>query len=352
MGRLLKFPVNYRYGNETFSINASNVRTGAAVISDNDFTTSSTLKSFIFETHGDSATTRTTIDYIFIRCTGVDNYSISIPTGRGTGTGTSNRAIPSGQVINNIQYDLFEFGPLSATEVRLDLVGSTTRLYDVMLLENIFETQDNATNINISKVDRGSILRTNIKGNSIKVPGLSRSKWSADYTYYYDNTHNPSAEEVIRSFDENPNFTWVQDFSRWPSRCYAATLSGGLDISYLGGFFNQIQLSFSITRGITMSNEFEKVLEVKLNHVVSTVDKIEVKVDSIEKESAENHALIIERVTKLETQFESEIKKRTWLFIAIGGTAVFIIEKAGVWFVREVLPEVTKNAEALIGGIL
>ena len=245
--QLFKFPINYQYGRQTFSVSSGNVRSGAPALSDGSFETSSTAKQFIFETYGSSRSARSRITHVFIRASGLTNFSISVPSGHGSGTALTNKVIPADQTINNVQFDLVPVGPLSATEVMLSVSGTTTQVYQVMLLEEILEFESNFTNVNPSQVDRGASIRTNIRGASIKAPGLSgRPKWSIGYSAIFLPGHSPTADQVREAFNSNPNFVWSEDFDRLPANVYAATLSGGVSISYLGRLWTQQQLDFTI----------------------------------------------------------------------------------------------------------
>ena len=247
MSQFFKYPINYQYGRASYSVDASLVRTAADVIDDNDYRTSSSLQRFILETHGATRTTNSRITHIYVKAEGLTNYSVSIPTGRGTGTGLTNHVIPASGVVNGVQHNLQSLGPLETTEVQIDLVGTDTKLIEVMLLESVFALEDAYTAVNPQKSDRGGSVRRNIKGNTFKVAGLDgRYKWSTGYTALFLPNANPSSDDVIRVFEENTNFTFAEDFERWPERVYPATISGGVNISYLGRRFNQRTLEFSI----------------------------------------------------------------------------------------------------------
>lgn len=247
MSQFFKFPINYVYGNQSFSIDSQGTRSGANGISDNDYRTSSDESRFIIQTHGETETDNTRITHVFLKGMGIDNYSVTVPSGKGTGTGFTNQTIPTSQSVNSIQHDLREVGPLSATEVQLNVNGTSSSVIEVMLLESLQTIEHAYTAVNPTKVDRGGSLRTNIRGNTFKVQGTEgRFKWSTDFSALFLPSANPSADDVIRVFEENPNFTFAEDFSMWSDRVYPATIAGGVNISYLGRMFNQRQLEFSI----------------------------------------------------------------------------------------------------------
>lgn len=250
MSQIFKFPINYRYGREAFSVGSGGVRTSASEINDNDYRTSSTQSRFILETHGNTTTTATKVTHIYIKGTGITTYTVSIPSGGGSGTpGINSQVIPSSGIINEVQHDLREMETdLSVTEVQVDITGTTTKVIEIMLLESVVDMPNAEYQaINPAKVDRGSVIRTNIRGQAIKTPGLAgRTKWNIDYTTLFRVSSNPSADQLLNAFEDNPNFTFAPSYSRWADRVYPATLTGGVDISYLGGIFGQRQLEYSI----------------------------------------------------------------------------------------------------------
>lgn len=248
MSILGTFPVNYRYGRQAFSVDASDVRTGAPEIQDNDFDTFSTEKKFIIETHGDTRTTNTLLNHIYIRGTGITSYSVEVPTGSGSGMALSGAVIATDRTVNGIQHDFRGMGPMTCTEVELTIVGSSPRIYEVMVFEVEINTGNIWTVINPSTIDRGRIPRRNIRGNTIVTEGPEgRMKRVTDYTgILIGDTGVNLSDRLERFFNENPNFTWAEDIDEWPDRVYAATLTAGISTSYVGRLFNQRQISFGV----------------------------------------------------------------------------------------------------------
>ena len=249
---IYKYPINYQYGRQSFSVNASNVRTGAAVISDNKYDDNSTEDRFIIETFGRNRMTDTMITHIFIKGIDIDDYSVSVPTGQGTGTGLASQTIPDAGTVNGIQHDLRAVGPLSAREVQIDISGTNHKLIEVMLLEEVTSISNKFTAINPSRVDRGAELVSNAEGNTLRVASEFRAKWSVNYQAYFDNDASPTADEVIRAFEGEPNepyrgnLTIAMDFTRFPDRVFPCVVAGGISISYVGGIYTQQQLDWTM----------------------------------------------------------------------------------------------------------
>ena len=253
--QLFKFPINYVYGHQSFSITGA-TRTGAAQISDNDYRTFSSQTRFVIETHGDTATDNSRITHIFIKAKNLTNYSVSVPSGEGSGTGLTYQTIPADQVVNGIQHDLQSVGPLNATEVEVSVTGTSTEVYEIMLLESVVEIPDVYVEIQPTRGDRGAIKRTNIRGELYTVPGLSgRYKWLLRLAAFFNDAPvdpppvdpPPTAEDVLRALEENHNFTFAQDFARFPERVYPASLASSIiGIDYVGRLFEQKRIKFSI----------------------------------------------------------------------------------------------------------
>lgn len=248
MSQFFEFPVNRRYGRQAFSVDSMGDRTGASEVNDNDYSTFSTEKSFILQTHGDTLTTNSRITAVYIIAENLTNYSVSVPTGKGSGTGITAAVIPDTGVISGRQYDLRTLGPLNATEVQVDVTGTDTKVYEILALDAILSLRNAYTRINPQKVDRGALIRRNIRGNLVKTPGIEgRQKFSTDFTGTFLGPTHALGDRLIRFFDDNPNFTFAEDVARFPDRIYAATLAGGVSWNYRGSRqYNQRDISFTV----------------------------------------------------------------------------------------------------------
>ena len=248
MSQFFKFPINYTYGHEAYALDAMLNRTGAAPqINDNDYRTSSTLKKFIIETHG-PLNTNTTITHVFIKGQNITQYTISIPTGSGTGTGFSNRVIPADQTVRGFQHDLQPLTNVSASEIQVDIVGATSQVYEIMLLESIMTIGPIYQVVDPVRIDTTSQIRTNIKGNTFHISGVAdRYKWNTNYSAFFREGDSPSWEDFVMNLETIPNMTFAEDFDEFPSRVYPATLASPLNIAYQGQVYTQARIDFTLT---------------------------------------------------------------------------------------------------------
>ena len=121
MPRFFKTPIHYQGTRQIFSLDGT-TRTAAPEVNDNDYRTYSTELSYIIQTYGTTATTNTTINFIWIKGSGITNYTLSVPTGMGSGAGIAAQVIqptvttPERTVVNttidNIQHELLDLSTL------------------------------------------------------------------------------------------------------------------------------------------------------------------------------------------------------------------------------------------------
>lgn len=248
MSHFFKFPVNYRYGRSTFTVSSQSIRSMISTVSDNDYRTYSSETRYVFETHGDARDENTQVTHIFLKGSGITRYSVSVPTGKGSGVGLTNRVVPASGVVNGIQHDLAMLGPLDVTEVELQLTGVDIRLYEVMLLDSLIDIDAVFVEIEPARTDRGSINRSNIRGELYTVPGLAgRYKWDTNLTAFF-NGGSPSADDFMRALESNANFTFSEDFDEYPDRVYPATLAEStIGIEYVGRLFEQRRVRFTLS---------------------------------------------------------------------------------------------------------
>ena len=117
MSQFFSTAINYRTDRERNFTVAGSVETAIRTIADNNYATFSNATDYAFITYGILPTQQTRISHIFVKSSGVTSYTMSIPSGEGTGT-TMTRTLPStvlnpqGKVVSitydGMQNDLFE----------------------------------------------------------------------------------------------------------------------------------------------------------------------------------------------------------------------------------------------------
>ena len=234
-------PIHYLRGRNAYSV-TSGVKTPAPEVQDNDYRTFSTETTISIDTFGVNQNTPSVINYVFVKCSGVSNYSLTVPAGAGSGGGFANRVISEYTEADGITVDTFyadargriiqhDFAPLNATqrltatEVQLNFTGSDIRIYEIMLMQGILVIQPEElfTNIEHTRVSN-SISKTNIRGENFNIRSLaSRSKWSSRYTAFFSLDTELAQETLIEVIENNKNFVFVPEWNRFPPRVYLAT---------------------------------------------------------------------------------------------------------------------------------
>ena len=233
-------PIHYKQGRQAFAIR-TNFRVPAPEVQDNDYRTYSTETDFIIQTFGRTATAPTVVDYVFVKSSGVASYSLSAPSGSGTGVGFVNRSIPDytsadGITVDTfyrdaegrvIQHDFFPLGNdrLITTEVELNFTGTAVRIYEIMLLQGILVVTPERLFNGIEHTNvSNSIAKTNIRGDNFNIRSLaSRSKWSSRYTAFFTLDTEIPLETMIDVIERNKNFVFAPEWNRFPTRVYLST---------------------------------------------------------------------------------------------------------------------------------
>lgn len=262
-------PIHYQGSRGIYSV-LGNSRVIAPEVNDNDYRTFSTNNTFVAQTFGASETENTDIDAVFIKAQGVTQFSVSVPSGMGSGTGVTNRAW-AGDVttperttisttINQFQHQLLDLRrneeegepdrTLNAREVQLEFSGSNVRIYEIMLLRILLTLDAEATYVNADHVLRNNtLLRQNIRGSSFSIKSLaSRSKWHSTYTARFNEFTTTSYEDFMGFVQDNQNFVFAPQYNRYPNRVYPATWG---DDSFRNAYVSRryssgIQVSYNI----------------------------------------------------------------------------------------------------------
>lgn len=246
MSHFFNFPINYQYDHNAFD-NSVAPRVIDNRPNDNNYSTFSPSTSLLFQTHGDTLTDNSRITHVFIKGKNLTDYTIAVPSGQGTGTGLTTQTIPADQVVNGIQHDLRAIGPLMASEVSLTVTGTNTEIIEVMFLESVLDLQNYYTAIQRALIDVGASVRQNIAGGTFKVGGLAdREKWNVAFEAIFLPDSITDGDAFLRALQENKNFTFAEDFSRWPDRVYPAYREGPIQEAVIGRDFYQRRFSFTI----------------------------------------------------------------------------------------------------------
>lgn len=247
MSHFFKYPVNYSYNHYAFDATVS-PRIVDYGPNDNNYKTYSTSTNLIFQTYGTTIRDPSSITHVFIKCKGVDTYSVSVSPGRGTGTGLSGETIDSANIVNGIQHDLKAIGPLNASEVQLVVTGTNPQIYEFMCLDSLLEVDPEFTNIRPSLIKPGESIRQNIRGDTFKVGGLSdRRKRHTAFEVVFLPTSVVSPDTFLNAIDQGDNFTFAENIEEWPDRVYPAYLQGQVDEQYIGRVsFNEKWIRFNI----------------------------------------------------------------------------------------------------------
>ena len=226
-----------------------NPNTPITEITDNDYTTFSTFTDIDINV-ADDTDAPTRITHIFLKAKNVTDWGFT-PTG-GAGTGVSNRNIPA--TVQNyegtptkttccgFQHDLYALPqPITATQLRMHFRGTGLHIYQVLCLDVAWEINANQQyqGINFNKVDRSGQLVRYPFGQLRRIQNVknSRLKWNANYRAIF-REHN--ADAFLQWLEDNPNFAFAQEFSRYPARVYlACDASPRIQVGYLTNVTSQ-----------------------------------------------------------------------------------------------------------------
>ena len=214
---------------------ASTVVTEATDNDYNSFTTQTDLDVDISDANGDP----TTVNGFFVKSTGVGTHQ-GDPTG-GTGIGWAARAIPTtverfdGEdiptTVLGFQHDLFLLPtPFTATSVRLRFTGTAVKIYDVMLLNSQLEWNPNkrdVVNVVPEYVRQPGRVVSTPAGRIYKIPAYAnaRRKWEIGYSLKVGTRRTfTDASTLLAGLTRNRNCAFVQEFGRYPNRCFIATI--------------------------------------------------------------------------------------------------------------------------------
>ena len=211
------------------------VRAGTSEVvsemSDNNYRTYSREGSVVIDMR-DANGDPSRITHIFVKGKALD-YDFNPIGGQGTGfTGrvppaevTTYEDTPSRTTISGFQHDLYELpNPVTATSVEMDFNGANRQIHALMLLDLQWQLSANSqfTQMEFNKVDRTGDLIENPTGRTRRGPPFAgaRFKWEGLYTAIFQSATLAAFHKWI---EENLNFVFAMEFSRYPARVFPAT---------------------------------------------------------------------------------------------------------------------------------
>ena len=225
--------VNYFNDGARVSVHGDPTKLVRAV-ADNNYKTFTTEKDLVINIAVNGQPTR--VDAIFVKGIDIEGHSAA-PTG-GTGSGYSNRVMPStvknwegtdvSTVVNGFQHDLHLLpAHFTATNVRLTFTGANVRIVEVMLLEFGIEMGANGDflDINSNFVDREGVIQPDPGGGIVydsPIGADERDKWQIDYVAKIvpGKTILQTPEEFLYWRSENRNHVHAMEPSRFPWRIF------------------------------------------------------------------------------------------------------------------------------------
>ena len=249
-----KNPINYIPGRVT----RHNTSTLIVEMTDNNYRTHSSERDVDINM-ADALGNPTRITHIFIKAINLDSYAFT-PSG-GNGAGFTGRTLPtmlqnyegrnSRTIVSGFQHDLYELpSAVTATSARLQFTGTNLEIHALMLLDIGWKINANTrfTQIEFNKVDRTGSLRKNPTGRTRRNQPFAgtRFKWEGLYTCQF-------RDESLAAFqawqEENLNFAFAQEYSRYPARVFPATFpalrtsSGYLGLVKSNGEWTQFRVA-------------------------------------------------------------------------------------------------------------
>ena len=210
---------------------ALNKTTTPSAAGDNDYSTWATDTEVTLDIRDDDGSDQT-FDTIFVKCSGVDSYVVSVD-----GTDLDTRTVPDAIVIENAypeiddvsitrdgwQHDLIEISEQTGSSVVLTFTGTDVRVNEVLILRKSLILNSNFANISHSKVDIYSELLKSDSGAEQReiIVGRDTLRWmsacSLEFTYDDDNY-----EVFLDWIEDNPNIVVAQNPELYPWRVYRA----------------------------------------------------------------------------------------------------------------------------------
>ena len=125
-------------------------------------------------------------------------------------------------------------GVLFATEVQITFTGANIRIYQIQLLEELLYLDPERFFLNIqSNFNRNSLEKTNFNDETFRIEGLgTRGKHNTVMSTHLRKTSPVSFNSFMAFAKEYENFTFEEQYERYPDLIYLATWSPSFDINY------------------------------------------------------------------------------------------------------------------------
>ena len=116
-------------------------------------------------------------------------------------------------------------GVMNATEVQLVFTGTNVRIYEIMLLEFLYEFDNERSFLSIDPTFQdNSLIQTNIRGETTRIQSLaSRGKWTVGYRALFGDYAVRDYRGFMELLRNHRNFVFSQQFERYPERVFPAT---------------------------------------------------------------------------------------------------------------------------------
>lgn len=231
------YPVNfYQDASRNTARDATNAYRVFSTFTDGDVSTSrreTHYRLFTYPLYREGDTNQESrISHIFVKTTGVTNYTVSVPTGFGTGSDVTRTlpehvTTPQGQQVpilhDGKQHDLFALStPLTVRALDIAFTGSGVRVYSIMLLNLQLSLNADArfTQIVPTLRNRDTAIFEGFQGIRRRWQNQAAWKWEVALGARFRGTE--SYDALVAFMQKQTQFTFAQEYHRYPERVYPA----------------------------------------------------------------------------------------------------------------------------------
>ena len=231
------YPVNFLSDTQrNFARDSGNVYRAFSTFTEGDGTQSRGETAYRFYTYPlyreGSLNRLSRISHIFVIASGVTNYTVSVPTGFGTGSNVTRTlpehvTTPQGQQVpilhDGKQHDLFAVPtPFTVRALDIAFTGSGLRIYCVMLLDLKLSLNADSrfTQIVPKLVNRDTGVFEGHGGSRWRWQNRAAWKWEVALGARFRGTE--SYDALVALIQKQTVFTFAQEYQRYPERIYPA----------------------------------------------------------------------------------------------------------------------------------